>query len=155
MAEDIRVRRAEGADASTVAALVGDLLAELGMRKEPVDSRALQRAAEGMYGKMDSVWAFLAEDGEGRAVGVITLSEGAAVYAFGRFGTISEIFIVPDRRSSGLGERLIGAAVDLAGERGWTRIEVGAPDVPRWQRTVEFYERNGFVHIGPRMKLPV
>ena len=30
-------------------------------------------------------------------------------------------------------------------------IEVGAPDLPRWQRTVDFYKRYGFTEIGPRL----
>lgn len=29
--------------------------------------------------------------------------------------------------------------------------EVGAPAVPRFQRTVNFYVRNGFVEVGPRL----
>ena len=32
------------------------------------------------------------------------------------------------------------------------RVEVGAPDVPRWQRTVNFYLKEGFVEVGPRLK---
>jgi hypothetical protein len=34
-------------------------------------------------------------------------------------------------------------------------LEVGAPDVPRWQRTVDFYKRNGFKEVGPRLYLPL
>jgi hypothetical protein len=35
--------------------------------------------------------------------------------------------------------------------RHWSMIEVGAPDVPRWQSTVDFYLRRGFVEVGPRL----
>ncbi len=30
-------------------------------------------------------------------------------------------------------------------------LEVGAPSVPKWQRTVDFYLRNGFEEVGPRL----
>ena len=29
--------------------------------------------------------------------------------------------------------------------------EVGAPAVPRFQRTVNFYVRNGFIEVGSRL----
>ncbi|MFP6745114.1 MAG: hypothetical protein VCB77_08015, partial [Alphaproteobacteria bacterium] len=32
---------------------------------------------------------------------------------------------------------------------GWLELEVGAPDVPRWQRTVDFYLGYGFKEVGP------
>ncbi|MCG8354004.1 MAG: GNAT family N-acetyltransferase, partial [Kiloniellales bacterium] len=69
------------------------------------------------------------------------------------FGEITELYIDPRYRSSGLGATMIEAAERVARERGWPRLEVGAPDVPRWQRTVDFYTRYGFVQVGPRLKL--
>ena len=35
------------------------------------------------------------------------------------------------------------------------QIEVGAPPMPQWQRTLDFYLRAGFVEVGPRLKLPL
>ena len=50
---------------------------------------------------------------------------------------------------------LIEAAVVLGRERGWPNIEVGAPSVPAWQRTVDFYLRSGFEEVGPRLDLTI
>ena len=36
--------------------------------------------------------------------------------------------------------------------KGWQFLEVGAPGLPRWQRTVDFYLGNGFSVIGPRLE---
>jgi hypothetical protein len=36
---------------------------------------------------------------------------------------------------------------------GWGRLEVGAPDVPKWKGTLAFYRRNGFDEVGPRLKI--
>jgi hypothetical protein len=34
-------------------------------------------------------------------------------------------------------------------------LEVGAPDAPRWQKSIDFYIRCGFEEIGPRLFLPL
>jgi len=98
------------------------------------------------------VWAFLAEDERGNAVGVLTLHECASIYAGGRFGEISELFVSPLVRSEGVGPELLKEAMRFGHTREWRRLEVGAPDVPRWNRTVSFYLRNGFEEVGPRLK---
>ena len=48
---------------------------------------------------------------------------------------------------------MLAAAAALARERGWPRLEVGAPDVPKWQRSLDFYLRCGFEEVGPRLRL--
>lgn len=97
-------------------------------------------------------WAFLARDACGEAIGVLTLNECAATYARGRFGEIAELYVVPQARSLDVGGTLLGAAVGFGRERGWNHLEVGAPAVPRFQRTVSFYFKNEFVEIGPRLR---
>ncbi len=89
-----------------------------------------------------------------RPAGVVTLNQCAAIYAGGRFGEICELYVGPDDRSAGLGQRLVEAAVDYAREAGWTRLEVGAPPQPEWQRTTDFYLANGFTLVGPRLRRP-
>jgi GNAT superfamily N-acetyltransferase len=51
-----------------------------------------------------------------------------------------------------LGGALLKAAVAFGHERGWHHLEVGAPTVPRFQRTVTFYPKNGFTEVGPRLR---
>ena len=90
---------------------------------------------------------------EGQAVAALTLSECAALYAGGHFGEIAEFYVQPAHRSGGLGAKMLAAAAALASERGWPRLEVGAPDLPKWQRTFDFYQRCGFEEVGPRLRL--
>lgn len=52
-------------------------------------------------------------------------------------------------------EKCIEVAVTLGRERGWPDIEVGAPSVPAWQRTVDFYLGCGFEEVGPRLDLRI
>ena len=80
------------------------------------------------------------------------LNECAAIYAGGRFGEITELYVVPEARSTGVAAALVAAAVRVAGDKGWRRLEVGAPAQPAWARTLAFYERQGFAPVGPRLR---
>ncbi len=80
------------------------------------------------------------------------LGECAAVYAGGVFGVITELYVVPEHRSEGVAPPLIEAAREFGKTRGWTHVEVTAPPLPKWRRTVDFYLREGFTEIGVRLK---
>ncbi|MDR3372055.1 GNAT family N-acetyltransferase [Rhodoferax sp.] len=108
-------------------------------------------AAVELLGDATKVWAMLAKR-EDRPVGVIVLNECAAIYAGGVFGEISELYVLPEFRSKDIGAMLLTAADKFAVEKGWSVLEVGAPGLPRWQSTVDFYLNNGFSVIGPRME---
>jgi GNAT superfamily N-acetyltransferase len=93
----------------------------------------------------------LALDPDGDPAGVITLVETISIYAGGYIGVINELYVVPEYRSEGVGKMLLDAAKALAAERGWTRLEVTTPG-DEYERTLRFYEREGFFKIGPRYK---
>ncbi len=135
---------------SLVYELLNELFPELGYTRE----KCIE-TAERLLAGSERVWSFLATTHDGRDVGVVTLNECAAIYAGGRFGEISELYVDPEFRSKGVGAQLIEAAVEFGRERGWPDIEVGAPSVPVWQRTVDFYRRCGFEEVGPRLDLRI
>ncbi len=145
---DIKIRRAHVDEAPVVAVLVARLLTELG--RAEVDTRALLETTRKLIAAGDVAALLVLVDG--RPAGVLTLNQCAAIYAGGRFGEITELYVGPDDRSAGLGRRLIEAAIVHAREAGWTRLEVGAPNLPRWQRTADFYQANGFTVVGPRLQ---
>ena len=142
------IRPCTAVDSDDVCNLALSLLSELfpGMytfeQLQPVTERIIRDSGD--------VFPFIAVH-KGQPVGLIVLNQCTAIYALGDFGEISELFVDPGHRSSGLGAKLIDKAVEFAHSRGWTMLEVGAPDVPRWQKTVDFYLRNGFAEIGPRL----
>jgi GNAT superfamily N-acetyltransferase len=146
----ITVRRANTQDAPVVARLVDALLAEL----SDTPSKLAQRAetALRLLTIEDRIFGFLATDGA-HPIGAMMVSEGISIYAGGAFGIITELYIVPSHRSSGVAQRLIDAGATLGRERGWRQLEVGAPHQPTWARSLKFYLRNGFTEIGPRLKL--
>ena len=134
--------------------MVHQLLSELTPpNEEPSTMETVRASAARLLNASCGVWAFVAEDEHGDAVGILTLNECAAIYAGGRFGEISELYVRPHVRSRRIGSELLQAAIRFGRAREWRRLEVGAPDVPRWSRTIAFYLRNGFVDVGPRLKL--
>ena len=150
----ITVRQATIDDQGAVASLVRDLLFELSPAYlETLDFEAMKRATRELLADGQGLWAFLATTAEREDVGVATLNECAAIYALGRFGEICELYVKPAYRSSRVGAKLIDATADFGCKREWRVIEVGAPDVPKWRRTVDFYLRYGFTEIGPRLEL--
>jgi GNAT superfamily N-acetyltransferase len=152
MGPQIVVRQAEPAHFERVGRLTHKLLSELYPEIGYERDQCIETARKLLAGS-EGVWSFLAIAPDEGDVGVVLLNECAAIYAGGRFGEISELYVAPGFRSRGVGALLIEAAIALGRERGWPDIEVGAPSVPAWQRTVNFYLRHGFEEVGPRLDL--
>ena len=132
------------------ARLVHQLLDELSAGRGPDLSELEATASELLVS--GAVFGMIALDGE-NPVGVVMWNECASIYAGGRFGEVTELYVIPGYRSRGLASRLMEETKKAARLRGWTRLEVGAPDQPTWRRTLSFYLREGFAEVGPRLKL--
>lgn len=155
----IHIALAQPVDAPVIATLVGDLLQEIvtaiktpafGFSLADTEARARAWLEDGRY------TVLLARDGDDVA-GLLTLSECRALYAEGRFGIIPELYVRPDRRSQGVGGRLVEEAKRVARSNGWARLEVTTPPLPQFDRSLAFYERQGFAVSGGRkmkMELP-
>jgi GNAT superfamily N-acetyltransferase len=148
----IEIKRLTIDDSDTIIDLVGALLIELrddwDGYKQPERNKILAEWKR----HNDRFTVFAAYDGT-TPVGILTLAENFALYANGSYGIINELYIVPDHRSAGVGKMLIEAAKSYGRERRWKRIDVTAPPGEEWQRTVGFYEREGFVFTGPKLRL--
>jgi len=151
MTDNWQIRRAGREDTEAVTTLVHALLDEIDPEsKEGYTYAKLEPVAEQLLGDRD-VFIFLALDQEDSAAGLVTLNRCKAIYAYGEFGEICELYVDPQFRSSGLGQALVNVAVELARKAGWKVLEVGAPDLPRGQRTVYFYLDSHLEEIGPRL----
>jgi len=121
------------------------------------DESKLAASAARLLDRDDRFWVVLAFGRDGAAeslpVGLMTLAESNALYAHDTLGEIMELYVDPDYRSSGMGRQLVEFGRAFGRERGWSYLEVGAPDVPRWQRTVDFYTGSGFEVVGPRLSM--
>ena len=153
MSADIVIQRAHAADAPAVAVLVGELLAEI---VNTIGIQAfnfnLQETTErlAIYLANETYFVFVARPADGRPIGFVALSECHALYAEGTFGTIPELYVRPEYRTRKLGRRLVSEAKAFGAARGWKRLEVTTPPLPQFDRTLAFYEREGFAVAGGR-----
>jgi len=86
---------------------------------------------------------------DGQAIiGFGALCESRSLYAEGVFGIIQEFYVLPDYRSQDVGRHLLERIVEYAKSRQWKRLELCTPPVPEFNRTVAFYQNNGFEITG-------
>lgn len=149
----ITIHPATPEDSPSIARLVGDLLNEImaaigaqtfNFNLAETTDRLHDFLSGGKY------FVFIARDDTHQILGFITLYESYALYAEGAFGTIAELYVRPEYRSHGIGKRLISEATQFAQARRWKRLEVTTPPLPQYDKTLAFYEREGFVITGGR-----
>ena len=153
MDTNIRIEKAVPSDAEDIAVMVGELLSEImkatGIQAFNFDfAETATRLKDFIY--REKYFVFVARDGIGSAVGFVTLYESYALYAEGAFGTIPELYVRPAYRSKGVGLLLASGAKSFGKSRGWKRLEVTTPPLPQFERTLAFYEREGFTITGGR-----
>lgn len=85
---------------------------------------------------------------DGKVIGFGALSESYALYAEGAFGVLQEFYVLPKYRSLHIGKALVQQIKVFASNRGWKRIELCTPPLPEFDRTVDFYQENGFERTG-------
>ena len=145
-----KIRKVEQTDLELVYELIKKLLIELGEEAGSLGYITIDTIRGLLQSGRTSV--LLAIDDNEKALGFATLTETQAIYAGGNYGVIDEMYIEPEYRSKQVGKALIDAVKDIGKQKGWNRIDVTAPTEKRWERTVQFYEREGFIFTGPKMK---
>lgn len=150
--QNIIYKKANKEDSKQIAVLVGELLNEI-MTK--IDIKAFNFDLEETYTRLEDFiekeknFIFVAKDKD-EIMGFITSYEGFALYTEGAFGTIAELYVRPQYRSSGIGKELINQLRNFANEKRWLRLEVTTPPLPQFDETLAFYEREGFEISGGR-----
>lgn len=133
--------------------MVGELLAEI---MDAIDVQAFNFDLAETTSRLteflnhEKYFVFVARDNGGNPAGFISLYESYALYAEGAFGTIPELYVRPKYRANEFGLRLVSQAKSFGASRSWTRLEVTTPPLPQFDRTLAFYEREGFSISGGR-----
>lgn len=153
MNDVVRIQPASADDSPVVAAMVGELLGEImqtvGVPAFNFDRDDTEQRLRGFL-RDGSYFVFVARDAHDAPLGFAALYEGRALYAEGQFGILAELYIRPEHRGDGLGHRLAEHIKAFGSSRGWRRIEVTTPPLPQFERTLAFYEREGFEVTGGR-----
>jgi GNAT superfamily N-acetyltransferase len=148
----IRIDRLNIQDASIVFDWVLRLLQELGTEGDDLGTLNEKKVLDEWQQAGDRFQVFAARTTDGEIAGVMTVVETYAIYANGNYGIINEMYTDPEFRSAGVGAALIDAAKEYGRSKGWERIDVTAPESEGWERTRQFYEREGFAFTGPKLK---
>lgn len=142
-------------DWDVVSQTVLALYAELGEEARDLGALDETRVRVPWSERPETMRVLAARDDDGTLLGMLTLTEGFAIYANGAYGIIPEMYVVKEARSRGVGAALVAAAAAIGRERGWKRIEVTGPESERSARAVAFYRRCGFTTAGLKLKLPL
>ena len=133
---EIRISRAQPADAATIAKLVGQLIHEIetatGSKVFSFDLADTEtRARTWLINSTYTVFVAYSDNGN-EVLGFLSIYESFGLYAEGAFGTIPELYVRPAFRSQGVGARLLAEARQFAKSRQWTRLEVTTPPLPQF-----------------------
>jgi GNAT superfamily N-acetyltransferase len=149
---DLSIRAARIEDVRTIALAVSELLIELG--GTPPARGPMEAATRALIDGEGQAGALLVGEAQGTLVGVLAASRQAAIHVPGEYLLIQDLWVAPSRRSEQIGSALICALLELAGERGIARVEVGLPrtQFAGIEATESFYRREGFTALGTRMR---
>lgn len=151
VAIEATVREAEAGDVEGVTTAVAALLDELGgsCPTRPALETEVRALLEDPAGG-----SVLIAEADGDVVGLLSASWQRAIHVPGVYATIQDLWVDEAWRSRGVGAELVEAIASQARARGVSRLEVGLPreTFAAIASTESFYKRNGFEHLGPRMR---
>lgn len=143
-----------GNDYHELSVMVGELLNEImdsfNEQAFNYDVYETEKRAEALI-EQEKYWVFLARDtASGTSVGFVSMYESYALYSEGAYGTIAELYVRPGWRSRNIGTELLKRAREFGKDKGWRRLEVTTPPLPYFERTLHFYQENGFEIAGSK-----
>ena len=153
MTANIVISRACSSDADEIAVMAGELLNEImyatgvqafNFRLDETIARLRDFITREQY------FVFVARDDNANTSGFLALYESHALYAEGSFGTIPELYVRPVYRSQDVGHQLLAESRAFGRLRGWKRLEVTTPPLTEFDKTLAFYQREGFTITGGR-----
>lgn len=153
MTINVSIQRSTSDNACDIAIMVGELLHEIidviGIQVFHFDLDETTTRLQSFI-EQEKYFVFIAKVENGDPAGFIALYESYALYAEGAFGTIPELFVRPRFRSQNIGRLLIEQAKEFGNSRDWKRLEVTTPPLPQFDKTLAFYEKEGFAITGGR-----
>lgn len=149
---EIKFREATVQDSEIIGSLVVDLTTEIceltKVQHFDIDlNGTIQRCHElirdGHYSAIIGMY-------ENKPIAVVTMTETYALYAGGKIGVIQEFYVSPDFRAAGVGSMLIEQVQEYGKKHNWSCIELCTPPLPEFERTLNFYQKNGLIPVGGR-----
>jgi GNAT superfamily N-acetyltransferase len=149
---EINFRVATVKDAGIIGSLVVDLTTEISevTKAQHFDidlngtiQRCNELISDGHYSAIIGVYG-------NKPIAVVTMTETYALYAGGKVGVIQEFYVSPEFRVSGVGSTLFEQVQHYGNKHNWSCIELCTPPLPEFERTLNFYQKNGLIPVGGR-----
>ena len=136
------VRRATVDDAAVLGRLLWDFNTEFESETDDADVLAARFTR---LLALEGVLAVLAEDAAGEALGFALVTLRPAIWFDGPVSQLEELYVVPDRRSDGIGTTILALCRELVRGLGSPEMHINVDEVDTDTR--RFYERHGFVNV--------
>lgn len=139
MTDNLKIRRAEDADAEAISAVMIRAMLELNARDYPIDSiDAMVAGADpaGVRQRLAARTVFVAT-WEGKVIGTAGLEETP------EGAVLRSLYVQPDIARCGVGSCLLKTVEDLARSRGHAFLRI-----PASLTAVDFYRRHGYAPTG-------
>ncbi len=160
MPSNIQIGSIQENEYQILSVLVGELLYEImeniginvfNFNRAETEARAGCLISDGKY------WVFVAREATTKnVIGFVSLYESYALYSEGAYGTMPELYVTKNWRSKSVGQMLLNEVRKFAKDKGWHRIEVTTPPLPEFNRTLSFYQSNGFeITGGKKLKVDI
>lgn len=130
----------EDPSAPDIVALLRQHLADMHAESPPESVHALDVEAL----RADHITFLAARDGDGSLMGVGAIAELAPGH-----GELKSMRTVPEFRGRGVAAAIVAALIDLARDRGYTRVSLETGTQEYFAAAHRLYERAGFVECGP------
>jgi GNAT superfamily N-acetyltransferase len=98
----------------------------------------------------DGHYAAIIAEYQNEPIAVVTFTETYALYAGGKIGLIQEFYVLPEYRDSGVGSMLVEQFKKYGKQHNWSCIELCTPPLPEFEKTLNFYKKNGLIPVGGR-----
>ena len=122
-------------------AVIDLLAAQLAEHHIGTSRRAIAIAVDGMMKDDRRGFLLIAKD-ESRVVGVAYVSFTWTLEHGGKSAWLEELYVVPDRRESGIGRRLLASALEIAKAAGCAAVDLEVD--AEHSRAAKLYSREGF-----------
>ena len=149
---EINFRRATAKDSEIIGNLVVALTNEISSltnaKHFDIDlNETIQRCNELIQ---DGHYCAIIGEYENNPIAVVTMTETYALYVSGKIGVVQEFYVAPQFRASGVGSMLIEQVKGYGKRCNWSCIELCTPPLPEFERTLNFYQKNGLIPVGGR-----
>ena len=144
MDDNVSIRLAYSDDVPVMVKLLGELFA---IEDDfTIDTEKQSQGLELLLQNSHSI--VLVAEIDNTVIGMITLQRMISTAMGTYVGTIEDVIVTQECRGSGIGTKLLDAAMDEADERGWGRLALGV-DL-RNTKAIDFYQKKGFStsHMG-------